>query len=156
MGCARDRVLGAIHETEVEVESGTDVEKGGQEREGGGSQDCQHTLAEHSMAKGPYDLSFNLDLDQFQQDLFDVQDALERASVDARERKIIWHDDTRLSIEEAARIIRSESGVPVDIVQFHVVCWLQTHYEPEGLDQEQMEEFEQMIERWTAPYEDLN
>ncbi len=123
-------------------------------REEGGSQDSRHTLGEHSMTKEPDDLAFNLD--PFQQDLFDVLDALERASVDAREQKIVWHGDTRLSIEEAVRIIHSESGVPADIVQFNVVCWLQMHYEPEGLDQEQMEEFEQLIELWTAPYEDLN
>ena len=106
------------------------------------------------MENEPGDPGFNLD--QFQQDLFDVLGALERASVDAREQKIVWHDDTRLSIEEATRIIHAESGVPADIVQFNVVCWLLMHYEPEGLDQEQMEEFEQMIELWTAPYEDLN
>ena len=100
------------------------------------------------------DLSFNLS--EFQQNLFDVQDALERASVDVRERRIVWHDGTRLSIEDAARKIHSESGVPSDVVQFHVVCWLQMHYEPEGLDEEQMEEFEQLIELWTAPYDDIN
>ena len=119
-----------------------------------GSQGSRHTLGEHSMAMEPDDFFFKFD--QFEQDLFDVLDALGQASVDARERKIVWHDDTRLSIEEAVRIIHSESGVPADIVQFNVVCWLQMHYEPEGLDPEQMEEFEQMIELWTAPYEDLN
>jgi len=106
------------------------------------------------MANEPDDLSFNLS--EFQQDLFAVLDALKRASVDARERKIVWHDGTRLSIEDAARIIHTESGVPGDIVQCHVVCWLQIHYEPEGLDEDQMEEFEQLIEPWTAPYDDIN
>ncbi len=105
------------------------------------------------MANEPDDLSF--DLSEFQQDLFDVLDALERASVDARERRIVWHDGTRLSIEDAARKIHSESGVPGDIVQFNVVCWLQMHYEPQGLDEDQMEEFEQLIELWIAPYDDI-
>lgn len=102
------------------------------------------------------------DLDEFfwnisdcEQALFDVLDALEQASVDAREQKIVWHDGRHLSIEEAARKIHSESGVPADIVQFHVVCWLEMHYEPEGLDKDQMEEFEKRIELWIAPYEDL-
>jgi hypothetical protein len=118
------------------------------------SQDSRHTLGEHGMANEPDDPSFNLA--EYQEDLFAVQDALKRASVDARERRIVWHDGTRLSIEEAARKIRSESGVTDDIVQLHVVSWLQMDYEPEGLDEEQMEEFEQLIELWTAPYEDLN
>jgi hypothetical protein len=99
------------------------------------------------------DLSY--DMSEFQRDLFDVQDALERASVDARERRIVWHDGTRLTIEDAARKIHSESGVPCDIVQSHVIGWLEMDYEPEGLDENQMEEFEQLIERWVAPYEGI-
>lgn len=106
------------------------------------------------MANEPDDLSFNLS--EYQRDLFDVFDALKRASVDARERRIVWHDGTRLSIEEAASRIHSESGVPGDIVQFHVVSWLQMEYAPEGLDEDQMEKFEQLIELWTAPYDDIN
>jgi hypothetical protein len=99
------------------------------------------------------DVSF--DLSEFQRDLFDVQDALERASVDARERRIVWHDGTRLTIEDAARKIHSESGVPYDIVQSHVVAWLEMHYEPEDLDENQMEEFEKLIELWIAPYDGI-
>ncbi len=95
------------------------------------------------------------DMSEFQRDLFDVQDALERASVDPHERRIIWHDGTRLTIEEAARKIHSESGVPCDLVQSHVVGWLEMDYEPEGLDENQMEEFEQLIERWIAPYDGI-
>lgn len=99
------------------------------------------------------DLCF--DMSEFQRDLFDVQDALERASVDARERKIIWHDGTRLTIEDAARRIHAESGGNYDIVQSHVVGWLEMDYEPEGLDENQMEEFEQLIESWIAPYDGI-
>ncbi len=99
------------------------------------------------------DLCF--DMSEFQRDLFDVQDALEQASVDARGRKIIWHDRTRLTIEDAARRIHAESGVDYDIVQSHVVGWLEMDYEPEGLDETQMEEFEQLIERWISPYDGI-
>ena len=98
---------------------------------------------------------FFLNIAEYQRDLFDVLDALERAFVDARERRIVWHDGTRLSIEEAARKIHSESGVPSDVVQSHVVGWLEMHYEPEGLDEDQMEEFEQLIELWIAAYDDI-
>ena len=101
------------------------------------------------------ELDSSFDMSEFQRDLFTVQDALERASVDARERKIVWHDGTRLTIEDAARKINSESGVPCDIVQSHVVAWLEMHYEPEGLDQNQMDEFEQLIELWIAPYDEI-
>jgi len=88
-----------------------------------------------------------------EQALFEVLDALAEASVDARERTIVWPDRARLSIEDTARRIHSESGAPLDIIQSHVVGWLEMTYEPEGLDQEQMEEFERLIEHWIAPYD---
>ncbi len=99
---------------------------------------------------------FFLNISESEQALFDVLDALKRASVDARERRIVWPDGSRLSIEDTARKIRSESGGPLDIVQSHVVGWLEIFNEPEGLDEDQMEEFEQLIELWTAPYDDIN
>jgi hypothetical protein len=97
---------------------------------------------------------FFLNISESEQALFDVLDVLERASVDARERRIVWHDGTRLSIEDAARKIHSESGASLDMVQSHVVGWLEMFYEPKGLDEDQMEEFEQLIELWIAPYDD--
>lgn len=94
-------------------------------------------------------------LHQSEQVLFEVLDALEHASVDPLERKILWADGARLSIEEAARRIHAQSGMPLDSIQSHVVGWLEMTYEPQGLDEHQMEEFELLIEQWIAPYEDV-
>jgi len=82
-----------------------------------------------------------------------IGDALKDASVDARAQRIVCKDGSRLTIEETAARIASRSRLQLESVQFHVVGWLQTHYEPQGLDDEQMEEFEELIERWTDPYE---
>jgi len=89
-----------------------------------------------------------------EQALFDVLDALAQASVDARDRRIVWPDGTRLSIEDTARRIHSQSGAPLEMVQSHVVGWLEMTYEPADLDEEQMEEFERLIELWITPYDD--
>ena len=89
-----------------------------------------------------------------EQALFDVLDALAEASVDVRRRRIVWPDGARLSIEDTARRGDSESGAPLDRVQSHVVGWLEMTYEPEGLNEQQMEEFERLIEQWIAPYDD--
>ena len=94
------------------------------------------------------------DFFESEQALFEVLDALAEASVDARERKIVWPDGARLSIDDTARRVHSQSGAPLDKVQSHVVGWLEMTYEPEGLDEEQMEEFERLIELWTTPYDD--
>lgn len=94
------------------------------------------------------------DFFESEQALFEVIEALAGASVDARERRIIWPDGARLSIEDTARRVHSQSGAPLDQLQSHVVGWLQMTYEPEGLDEKQMEEFERLIEQWTTPYDD--
>ena len=86
--------------------------------------------------------------------LFAVLNTLGEASVDVYERKILWPDGARLSIEETARRIHCDSGQPLDMVESHVVGWLEMTYEPTGLDDSQMEEFENLIEQWIAPYED--
>ena len=99
---------------------------------------------------------FFLNISESEQALFDVLDALEQASVDVRERKILWPDGACLSIDDTARRIHTESGAPLDMVQSHVVGWLEMIYEPEGLDEDQMEEFERLIEQWTTPYNDVS
>ena len=86
--------------------------------------------------------------------LFGVEDALAEASVDPRQRRILWPDGARLSIEDTARRIHSQSGAPLDMVEHHVVGWLEMTYESKDLDEEQMEEFERLIEEWIAPYDE--
>lgn len=92
-------------------------------------------------------------IDESEQALFEVLDALKQASVDAGERRIVWPDGARLSVEDTARRIHAGSDSPLDRVQSHVVGWLEMIYEPEGLDDEQMEEFERLIEQWITPYD---
>ena len=94
-------------------------------------------------------------LQRSEQVLLEVLDALETASVDPLERKILWADGARLSIEDTARRIHAQSGMPLASIQSHVVGWLEMTYEPEGLDEHQMEEFERLIDQWIAPYEEL-
>lgn len=93
-------------------------------------------------------------LGESEQALFDVLDALASASVDARAREIVWPDGARLSIEDTARRVHLQSGAPLDRVRSHVVGWLEMTYEPKGLDDAQMEEFERLIDLWITPYDD--
>ena len=112
-----------------------------------------------SQQRTPAQVPIDDDLDDFfvrsEEALFEVLDALENASVDPRERKILWSDGACLSIEETARRIHAQSGIPLDDIQSHVVGWLEMTYQPQGLSEQQMEEFELLIEQWVAPYEDL-
>ncbi len=77
-----------------------------------------------------------------------VYNALDGASVDISEKKIIWSDGQRLTIEQSAERIHREMNLGQDAIINHIIGWLQMGYVPEGLDDEQMEMFESRIDAW--------
>lgn len=81
-----------------------------------------------------------------------VFDALEGASVDLSEKRIIWSDGQRLTIEQSARRIQEQSGLDKQAIVNHIIGWLQMEYVPEGLDDKQMETFESHIDAWIEEY----
>ena len=82
-----------------------------------------------------------------------VFDALEHAGVDARQRKIAWSDGTPLSIEQSAERIQAEHpGVARDLIETHVVGWLESCV-PESYSERQLEELDRLIEPWLDEYE---
>jgi len=79
--------------------------------------------------------------------------ALDHVDVDARQRKIVWTDGKRLSIEEAAERLHAEHpDMPRDLIETHVFGWLE-NCAPESYTDEQMEEFDQLMEPWLEDYE---
>jgi hypothetical protein len=110
----------------------------------------QHTAVEDAIDHAPDHL-----LQQSEQVLLEVLDALENASVDPLERKIVWADASRLSVEQTVRRIHAQSGMPLDGIESHVIGWLEMIYEPQGLNEHQMEEFELLIEQWITPYDEV-
>ena len=67
-----------------------------------------------------------------------VFDALEHAGVDARQRKIVWADGKLLSIGQSAERIHAEHpGVPRDLIETHVLGWLESCV-PESCSERQM------------------
>lgn len=82
-----------------------------------------------------------------------VYNALDGASVDIAEKKIIWSDGQRLTIEQSAERIRRGMNLGQDTIVNRVIGWLQMGYVPEGLDDQQMEMFESQINAWLEDYE---
>ena len=82
--------------------------------------------------------------------IFLVGEVLENCTVDAKERKIVWEDGKRLSIPQTAERIhsKSQSDLPLSTIQTHVEGWIEMHYEPQDLNEKEMEEFEDLIEDW--------
>ena len=82
-----------------------------------------------------------------------VFDALAHAGVDARQRQIVWADGKRLSIEQSAERIHAEHpGVARDLLETHVVGWLES-CEPEACSERQIEELDRLIEPWLDDYQ---
>ena len=79
--------------------------------------------------------------------------ALAHAGVDARQRKIVWADGKRLSIEQsAARIHAGHPDMPRELIETHVVGWLESCV-PESYSERQLEELDRLIEPWLDDYE---
>jgi hypothetical protein len=79
--------------------------------------------------------------------------ALEHAGVDAGQRKIVWADGRRLSIEQSAERIHAEHpDVSRDLIETHVVGWLES-CAPATYSESQLEELDHLIEPWLDDYE---
>ena len=79
--------------------------------------------------------------------------ALENADVDPRRRKIVWDDGKRLSIEQSAERIHAEHpDVPRDLIETHVLGWLEG-FAPESYSERQLEELDRLTEQWLDDYE---
>ena len=77
-----------------------------------------------------------------------VFDALQHASVDARQRKIVWADGTRLSIEKSvARIHAGHPGVACELIETHLLGWLEGCV-PATYSERQIAELDRLIEPW--------
>ena len=81
--------------------------------------------AEHPVEKGSFldDFLEWMDSSEGQQSIEAhdlVFDALENAGVDPRQRKIVWDDGQRLSIQQSAeRIHAGHTDIPLDQIEIH-------------------------------------
>ena len=83
-----------------------------------------------------------------------VSSLLQKADVDAKRRKIIWADGQRLSITQSAeRIHADHPDLPLDLIESKVVSWLEMEFAPETYSQEQLDELDQLTEKWVDAYE---
>ena len=79
--------------------------------------------------------------------------ALEHSGADARQRKIVWADGKRLSIEQSTdRIHAGHLGVTRHLIETHVLGWLE-NCAPESYSERQLEELDWLIGRWLDDYE---
>lgn len=83
----------------------------------------------------------------------DVVDAthelLSGADVDALNRQLIWNDGQRLSITESARRIHeAHPELPLDVIEEHVIGWLEMEFAPKHYSKQQLDELDRLTDAW--------
>ena len=79
---------------------------------------------------------------------------LGKADVDAKNRKIIWEDGRRLSITESVqRIHATYPDFPIEMTEDHLIGWLEMEFAPPTYSQEQLDELDQLTEKWIEDHE---
>lgn len=79
---------------------------------------------------------------------------LENADVNAQDRKLIWADGKRLSIDESVqRIYADYPEFPAELIEQHVIAWLKMEYAPLHYSQQQLDELDRLTEQWIDDHE---
>jgi hypothetical protein len=74
---------------------------------------------------------------------------LEKVDVDATDRKLIWVDGRRLSIDESVQRIRGDyPDFSVELIETHVIAWLEMEFAPKSYSREQLDELDRLTEKW--------
>lgn len=83
-----------------------------------------------------------------------VETSLQDADVDAKRRKIIWEDGQRLSITQCAqRIHAAHPEFSLDLIESKVVSWLDMCFAPETYTEQQLDELDQLTEKWIEDHQ---
>ena len=79
---------------------------------------------------------------------------LEKTDVDAKNRKLIWEDGKRLSITESAQRIHADyPDFPLEMIEEHLIGWLEMEFAPPTYSQEQLDELDRLTEEWVDDHE---
>ena len=79
---------------------------------------------------------------------------LGKADVDAKKRKIIWEEGQRLSITESVqRIHARHPDLPLELIETHLVGWLEMEFAPPDYSQKQLDELDRLTEKWIDDHE---
>ena len=79
---------------------------------------------------------------------------LEKADVDDKNRKIIWEDGQRLSITESVqRIHANYPDFPLELIETHVIGWLEMEYAPPTYSEKQLDELDRLTGKWVDDHE---
>ena len=69
-------------------------------------------------------------------------------AVDTKARELIWEDGSRLTIDESVQRIHAQCpSYPMELIETHLISWLEMEYAPQCYSEEQLDELDQLTER---------
>jgi len=85
----------------------------------------------------------------------EVRETTQKVDVDATHRKLIWDDGKRLSIDESVqRFLGDFPDFPVELIETHLIAWLEMEFTPKTYSQEQIDELDRLTETWVDDHYD--
>ena len=82
----------------------------------------------------------------------EIGSILDEIDVDIDRRMFIWPDGRKLTMIESAKRIQDQTGISLSHIKSNMIAWLEVGYAPEGLDEDQMEIFENTIDEWIEDF----
>lgn len=83
-----------------------------------------------------------------------VWDMLDKATLNARKRKIIWPDGEKLSINLSVKRIHDQHpAFPKDLVESSVIDWLVQVIPSDVYNEQQLDELNRLTQKWIDTYE---
>lgn len=78
-----------------------------------------------------------------------VWQLLEKVEVDATARKLIWNDGKPLTIDQSVQRIQAQCPqYPTELIETHLISWLEMEYAPPSYSEEQLDELDRLTECW--------
>ena len=119
-----------------------------------GQQRQKHPLEDNPFVEGLLDWMHSPEgqlCDQVRETLWPL---LEKADVDAKQRKIVWEDGKRPSITESVQRIHAEHPhLPLERIQQRLISWLEMDFAPAGYAEKQLDELDRLTEKWIEDHE---
>ena len=75
--------------------------------------------------------------------------SLQNVAVDASDRKLIWDDGKRLSIDQSVQRLHGDyPEFPLALIEDHLIGWLEMEFAPESYSQAQLGALDRLTEEW--------
>ena len=83
-----------------------------------------------------------------------VWTVLEKASINARKRKIIWADGQKLSINLSVKRIHADhQSFPLELIEIQLIAWLAQVMVSPYHSEQQLDELNRLTEKWIEAHE---